>query len=99
MSKRRHPSKISKAQGYIHRLFAVEYDLDGMVKAYGIDFVCELARAIAAGKIDCRQAVQRWSADRAMYGADINAFTWFSTHSHEFLLSEDECLALFEETK
>lgn len=53
---------ISKANGYINRIFCVEYDLDGMIKAYGSEFMHWLIDEIAAGRINCKQDVERWAA-------------------------------------
>lgn len=98
MSKRRHPSKISKSQGYLVRLFAVEYDLDGMIKAYGPDFVKLLVDQIVAGKIDCRQCVDRWAADKSLFGDSLDTQSWFAQHEPEFTLSQSECDLLLLET-
>lgn len=97
-SRRKNPSKISKAQGYLVRLFAVEYDLDGMIKAYGPDFVKLLVDQIVAGKIDCRQCVDRWAADVSLFGSSIEPQTWFAAHQQEFTYSDEECLQLLAET-
>jgi len=97
-SRRRHPSKISKAQGYLVRLYAVEYDLHGMIQAYGAEFVIKLVRLIEDGKIDCRQCVDRWAADRALYGDRVNPNTWLDEHMDEFTLSQEECDSLLAET-
>jgi len=96
MSKRRHPTKISKAQSYAVRLFAVEYDLHGMIGAYGPDFVKLLVDQIVAGKIDCRQCVDRWSAHMSMFGGAAEPSSWFAQHQHEFTL--EECEQLISET-
>jgi len=97
-SRRKNPSKISKAQGYLVRLFAVEYDLHGMINAYGPDFVKLLVDQIVAGKIDCRQCVDRWAADVSLFGSAIELQSWFEKHKTEFTLSQDECETLFTET-
>jgi len=57
---------ISKSKGYTTRVFCAEYDLKGMIDAYGINFVHWLADEIAAGKINCKSTVQRWSAHVAI---------------------------------
>lgn len=57
---------ISKSQGYNSRVFCVEYDLKGMIDAYGINFIHWLADEIADGKINCKSTVQRWSAQVAL---------------------------------
>lgn len=99
MSRRRHQTKLSKAQSYIHRIATIEYDMDGMIKAYGLPFVIEFAKAVASGKIDCRQCVDRWASHTSMYGSNaMSASVWFETHHDEFLLTSDEAQALFDET-
>lgn len=57
---------ISKSQGYANRVFCVEYDLKGMIDAYGLNFIHWLADEIAEGKINCKQNVERWSAHVAI---------------------------------
>ena len=57
---------ITKASGYLNRVFTAEYDLKGMIDAYGIDFIHWLADEIASGKIDCKQDVERWAATVAI---------------------------------
>lgn len=57
---------ITKAKGYTSRVFCVEYDLKGMIDAYGINFVHWLADEISAGNINCKQNVERWSAHVAI---------------------------------
>lgn len=44
-------NKISKAQGYATRIFTAEYDLLGMIEAYGIENVIRLAHQINDGQI------------------------------------------------
>ena len=43
--------KISKATGYATRIFTAEYDLLGMIEAYGLENVIRLAKQIDAGMI------------------------------------------------
>lgn len=62
-------SGITKAQGYLNRVYTVEYDLKGMVDAYGVDFMHYLLDRVAAGEINCKQSVDRWSADVALNGS------------------------------
>ena len=57
---------LNKATGYINRIFTVEYDLHGMINAYGIDFIHWLADEIAHGRINCKQDVDRWAATVAI---------------------------------
>lgn len=57
---------ISKSQGYSTRVFCIEYDLKGMIDAYGINFIHWLADEIDDGKINCKQTVERWSAHVAI---------------------------------
>lgn len=57
---------ISKAKGYEARVFTVEYDLHGMIQAYGLEFVHWLADEIASGRVNCKQDVDRWSAHIAI---------------------------------
>ncbi len=57
---------ISKALAYIARIFCVEYDLKHMIDAYGADFVHYLTDEIAAGRVNCKQDVERWSAHKAI---------------------------------
>lgn len=53
---------ISKAQGYITRVFTAEYDLHGMIEAYGREFIVWLMDEIIAGRVNCKQDVDRWAA-------------------------------------
>lgn len=56
---------IDKAQAYRARIFTIEYDLNAMIKAYGFEFVLDLAAKIHNGEItqkQCRQDVDRWAA-------------------------------------
>lgn len=57
---------ISKSKGYLNRVFCVEYDLHGMVQAYGVDFMHWLVDEIAAGRVNCKQDVERWAAHKAL---------------------------------
>lgn len=57
---------ISKSTGYLNRVFCVEYDLHGMIKAYGPSFMHWLIDEIEAGRINCKQDVERWSAHVAL---------------------------------
>lgn len=59
---------ITKSQGYLNRVFCVEYDAKGMIDAYGIEFMHELLDAIASNKVNCKQSVERWSAHVALNG-------------------------------
>lgn len=40
---------MSKASGYQNRVYCAEYDLGGMIEAYGLDFVINSAKLIARG--------------------------------------------------
>lgn len=53
---------LSKSKGYINRVFCVEYDAKGMIDAYGIEFMHWLLDEIHAGRMNCKQYVERWSA-------------------------------------
>ena len=55
---------FGKDVGYLNRVFTVEYDLNGMLKAYGPEFIHWLVDEITAGRIDTRQCVDRWAADK-----------------------------------
>jgi hypothetical protein len=55
---------ISKSQGYLARVFCVEYDLKGAIEAYGIECVHWLIDEVAAGRI---KDIQRWSAHQHLY--------------------------------
>lgn len=57
---------VPKSHGYLTRIFTVEYDLKGMIDAYGIDFIHWFADEIAAGRVDCRHIVDRWAATVAI---------------------------------
>lgn len=57
---------FAKSHGYINRVYTVEYDLHGMIQAYGLKFVHWLADEIAEGRINCKQDVDRWSAHLAL---------------------------------
>jgi N-methylhydantoinase B/oxoprolinase/acetone carboxylase alpha subunit len=41
---------MSKASGYQTRVYCAEYDLNGMIEAYGLDYVMEAAKMIADGR-------------------------------------------------
>ncbi len=97
MSTRRHRKQISKAQGYIHRLYTIEYDLHGMIQAYGPEFVKLMIDEITAGRIDVRQCVDRWAAHTSIHGA-VQPSVWLDKHYNEFSLSQDECDSLLAET-
>ena len=77
--------RISKAHAYKSRIFTVEYDLAGMINAYGLEFVHWLADEIANGRIDARQCVDRWSADVALTN-DYN----FSRRVHKYAGSVED---------
>ena len=53
---------ISKAQGYLSRVFCIEYDLAGAINAYGLEFTHWLLDEIAAGRVNTKQDVERWAA-------------------------------------
>lgn len=53
---------ISKAQGYLTRVFTIEYDLNGMIEAHGREFVIWLMDEIISGRVNVKQDVDRWSA-------------------------------------
>lgn len=74
---------ISKATGYKARVFTAEYDLKGMVDAYGLEFVIHLAKLVAAGKVNCKQDVDRWSAHVALE-ADYAFNAYYDAHKHRF---------------
>jgi len=57
---------ISKSTGYLARVFTVEYDLNGAIQAYGPDFLHWLIDEISAGRVNCKQDVDRWSAHLAL---------------------------------
>jgi len=57
---------ISKSLAYLARVFCVEYDAKHMIDAYGLEFMHYLLDEIAAGRVDCRQSVERWSAHKAI---------------------------------
>ena len=59
--------KLSKADGYMHRVFCVEYDLAAMVEAYGAETIHWMVDEIAAGRIVGRQDVARWAAHKDLY--------------------------------
>ena len=62
MARRKNPLKLSKATSYINRIATIEYDMDGAIKAYGLQFCHWLLDEIAAGRVNCKQDVDRWSA-------------------------------------
>jgi hypothetical protein len=82
---------ISKSTGYINRVFCVEYDIKGMIDAYGINFVHWLADEINAGRIDCKSDVQRWSAHVAI--------TNDRTFNHQVFTHNDDTPELDEMVK
>lgn len=57
---------LSKSTSYLHRIATIEYDLQGMIQAYGIEFIHWLADEIHTGRVNCKQSVDRWSADVAL---------------------------------
>lgn len=59
--------KLSKADGYTHRVFCVEYDLAAMVEAYGPEAIHWMVDEISAGRIVGRQDVARWAAHKDLY--------------------------------
>lgn len=59
--------KLSKADGYMHRVFCVEYDLAAMVEAYGPEAIHWMIDEISAGRIVGRQDVARWAAHKDLY--------------------------------
>jgi hypothetical protein len=71
---------LSKAQCYLSRIFTIEYDLDGAIKAYGPDFLHWLIDEIAAGRVNCKQDVDRWSAHLALQD-DANWAIYKSEHN------------------
>lgn len=85
---------ITKAMGYKTRVFTVEYDLLGMMEAYGRDFIVWLMDEIAAGRIDCRSDVQRWSA-HVQLTADMN----FHAHAADYGREAQERREAEEATK
>lgn len=62
-------TRLSKADGYLNRIFTVEYDLKAMLDAYGADMIHQLIDLILDGKINTRQDVDRWAATRSLYDA------------------------------
>jgi len=58
---------IGKALAYLSRVFCVEYDFNGAIEAYGVDFCHYLLDEIAAGRVNCKQNVERWSAHKALH--------------------------------
>lgn len=74
---------ISKSTGYINRVFTIEYDLYGMIQAYGIEFIHWLADEIHSGRINCRQDVDRWAAHVAIK-KDYNFNRELSRNGHRY---------------
>lgn len=64
--RRKRAHLISKGMGYRHRLYAVEYDIHGAIEAYGLEFVLDFAKRIAAGEVNCSQHIDRWAAHIAL---------------------------------
>ena len=58
---------ISKSQGYLHRVFCIEYDIHGAIQAYGLECVHWLVDEVAAGRIKSDKDIQRWSAHAHLY--------------------------------
>jgi len=79
---------ISKAKGYTTRVFCVEYDLKGMIDAYGLNFVHWLADEIEAGNINTKQNVQRWSAHVALT-QDVTFDADTFTHNDDVIELDD----------
>lgn len=65
--------KLSKGLSYLGRVASPEYDLQGMIAAYGVEFVRTLVEEVNEGRVDCRQEVERWSAHKALYGNNFDA--------------------------
>jgi len=70
---------ISKALAYIARIFCIEYDIKHAIDAYGADFLHMLIDEIKAGRVNCKQDVERWSAFKA-----LNSHVSFETVKHEY---------------
>lgn len=85
---------ISKAKGYLSRVFCVEYDLKGMIDAYGVEFMHTLVDMVAEGELDCREHVQRWSAHKAL----INDAQYSSWRASEFAREAQELDQLINAT-
>lgn len=62
---------LGKALAYLARVFCVEYDMKGMIEAYGVDFCHYLLDEIAAGNVNCKQDVERWSAYKAIHNVSF----------------------------
>ncbi len=63
---------ISKAQGYLHGIFDVAYDLKGAIDAYGVDLLHDLVDAVYRGDIKSNQDKQRWLADYMLNTIDAD---------------------------
>lgn len=44
--------KLTKAQAYENMIFCAAYDLQGMIEAYGTEYVCEMIENINNGQIE-----------------------------------------------
>lgn len=78
MATKRKPG-ITKAKGYLNRIFTVEYDLEGMIKAYGPEFMHFLIDEITSGNTTAKYEVDRWVQHIQKHGR-----TGFDTVSHRY---------------
>ena len=85
-------AKISKAKSYVHRIACAEYDMHGMIEAYGVDFVIALAKAIKSGKINCKESTQRWSAHVSLNGGATSSFEAFASNYFNVPLEDESIL-------
>ena len=56
--------KMSKASGYQNRVYCAEYDLRGMIEAYGVDVIKWAANEIASGNTESVRAYMKAYAYR-----------------------------------
>ncbi len=61
---------IPKHVAYKTRVLCIEYDMKGMLDAYGLDAIIKLARMVNDGDIKACRDVQRWCADASLNAAD-----------------------------
>lgn len=84
--------KMSKAEAYLNRVSTIEYDLHGAINAYGVDFVHWLIDEIVAGRVNCKQTVDRWAADKHLHAFSAMVSTY---KSEGVYMTEEDDLPAF----
>jgi len=82
-------------QEWVWIVESIEYDLHGMIQAYGIDFIHWLANEINHGRVNCKQDVDRWAAHIALQ-KDYDFATELDQHGHRYGEGELEDFAAWD---